>query len=56
MSLSSFFTHYNKGEIYDQLFSHYNVNASMITMNSPMVCLAESDLNYRLNFMHKLLT
>ena len=35
-------------------FSHYNVNASMITMNSPITCLA-TRLNYKLNSMHKLL-
>ena len=38
-SLSSFFTFYNKGELYDKLFSHYNVSDFMIIMNSPMAYL-----------------
>ena len=38
-SLSSFFTYYNKGELYDKLFSHYNVSDSMKIISLPMLCL-----------------
>ena len=38
-SLSSFFTYYNKGEFYDKLFSHYNVNDSMKIISLLMGCL-----------------
>ena len=37
-SLSSFLL-YNKGELYDKLFSHYNVSDSMKTISLPMGCL-----------------